>query len=245
MVQTGCLSKKMHEVFSVIFCVCMHQLDDNEGAWRRPPARLESLKVKKAQKLHTREEFEEKIRLAEKRRKVPCLHDHFPQHLSSVMSFGLFCFLPEFSLKKNLALSTLFQLKEDKLKMRLRSKSARVRVPAIISSTEKDKDMSITPVETLAAPHPSQVMREAAEGGEWVREDGDGKRECEEEAKKAGKRERREEGGDHRGEGAEREVESREKEEEEEMTQVQEFTASGELECDSSFQHADDKEEVF
>lgn len=129
--------------------------------------------------------------------------------------------------------------------MRLRSKSARVRVPAIISSTEKDKDTPITPVETLAAPHPSQVMREAAEGGEWVREDGDGKRECEEEAKKAGKRERREEGGDHRGEGAEREVERREKEEEEEMTQVQEFTASGELECDSSFQHADDKEEVF
>lgn len=239
----------MHEVFSVIFCVCMHQLDDNEGARRRPPARLESLKVKKAQKLHTREEFEEKIRLAEERRKVPCLRDHFPQHLSSVIFFGLFCFVFYQSFLKNiyLALSTLFQLKEDKLKMRLRSKSAHVRVPAIISSTEKDKDTSITPVETLAAPHPSQVMREAAEGGEWVREDGDGKRECEEEAKKAGKRERREEGGDHRGEGAEREVESREKEEEEEeeMTQVQEFTASGELECDSSFQHADDKEEVF
>lgn len=166
---------------------------------------------------------------------------------TSALSCLLVCFVfyQSFLKKKNLALSTLFQLKEDKLKMRLRSKSARVRVPAIISSTEKDKDTSITPVETLAAPHPSQVTREAAEGGEWVREDGDGKRECEEEAKKAGKRERREEGGDHRGEGAEREVESREKEEEEEMTQVQEFTASGELECDSSFQHADDKEEVF
>lgn len=71
----------------------MHQLDDNEGARRRPPARLESLKVKKAQKLHTREELEEKIRLAEERRKVPCLRDHFPQHLSSVMSFGLVCFV--------------------------------------------------------------------------------------------------------------------------------------------------------
>ncbi|XP_006787885.1 stathmin domain-containing protein 1 [Neolamprologus brichardi] len=182
-------SSRVGEAYSIM-------LDDNEGARRRPPARLESLKVKKAKKLHTREELEEKIRLAEERRK----------------------------------------LKEDKLKMRLRSKSARVRVrvPAIISSTEKDKDTSITPVKTLAAPHPSQVMREAAEGGEWVREDGDGKRECEEEAKKAGKREKREEGG-----------ESREKEEEEEMTQVQEFTASGELECHSSFQHADDKEEVF
>uniref|UniRef100_I3J2P7 Uncharacterized protein n=1 Tax=Oreochromis niloticus TaxID=8128 RepID=I3J2P7_ORENI len=119
-------SSRVGEAYSIM-------LDDNEGARRRPPARLESLKMKKAQILHTREELEEKIRLAEERRKV----------------------------------------------------------------------------------------------------------------KKAGKRERREEGGDHRGEAAEREVESSEKEEEEEMTQVEEFTASGELECDSSFQHADDKEEVF
>ncbi|KAL3983841.1 transcription regulator BACH [Sarotherodon galilaeus] len=189
-------SSRVGEAYSIM-------LDDNEGARRRPPARLESLKMKKAQILHTREELEEKIQLAEERRK----------------------------------------LKEDKLKMRLRTKSARVRVPATISSTEKDEDASITPVETLAAPHPSQVMREAAEGGEWM--DGDDNRGCEEEVKKAGKRERREEGGDHRGEAAEREVESSEKEEEEEMTQVEEFTASGELECDSSFQHADDKEEVF
>ncbi|CAI5690696.1 unnamed protein product [Oreochromis niloticus] len=189
-------SSRVGEAYSIM-------LDDNEGARRRPPARLESLKMKKAQILHTREELEEKIRLAEERRK----------------------------------------LKEDKLKMRLRTKSARIRVPTTISSTEKDEDTSITPVETLAAPHPGQVMREAAEGGEWV--DGDDNRECEEEVKKAGKRERREEGGDHRGEAAEREVESSEKEEEEEMTQVEEFTASGELECDSSFQHADDKEEVF
>lgn len=93
----------MHEVFSVIFCVCMHQLDDNEGARRRPPARLESLKVKKAQKLHTREEFEEKIRLAEERRKVPCLRDHFPQHLSSVIFFGLFCFVFYQSFLKNIS----------------------------------------------------------------------------------------------------------------------------------------------
>lgn len=73
--------------------VCVHQLDDNEGARRRPPARLESLKMKKAQILHTREELEEKIRLAEERRKVPFLCDHFPQHLNAVMFFGLFvCF---------------------------------------------------------------------------------------------------------------------------------------------------------
>ncbi|XP_051246373.1 stathmin domain-containing protein 1 isoform X1 [Dicentrarchus labrax] len=45
-------------------------LDDTEGVKRRPPARLESLKAKKEQSLPSKEEMEEKIRLAEERRKL-------------------------------------------------------------------------------------------------------------------------------------------------------------------------------
>ncbi|XP_018553538.1 stathmin domain-containing protein 1 isoform X2 [Lates calcarifer] len=45
-------------------------LDDRDVVRRRPPARLESLKDKKLQSLHTREEIEEKIKLAEERRKL-------------------------------------------------------------------------------------------------------------------------------------------------------------------------------
>ncbi|XP_030597709.1 stathmin domain-containing protein 1 [Archocentrus centrarchus] len=170
-------------------------LDDGEGVRRRPPARLESLKVKKAQCVHSREALEKKIRLAAERRK----------------------------------------LKENELKMRLRTKSACVRVPCT-ASTAEDEDTPLTP---LPPRHP-RWTREDAEGGEWVREDrGDG-RECEEEVKKVGKRERREEEVDHREEGIEREGE-----EEEEVTKVSSFTALAELESDFSFQHAEDKEEVF
>ncbi|XP_051811960.1 stathmin domain-containing protein 1 [Acanthochromis polyacanthus] len=181
-------------------------LDDREGVRRRPPARLESLKAKKAQSLHSREEIDEKMRLAEERRKS----------------------------------------REDKLKTRLRTKSARVRGPAPISSVGEDEDASFTPVEPLRSPlipdaaptppHESQIEREAAEGGEWVRQAGSD-----------GRDERRGEGGgergDNRAEGAERGSE--------ELTQVEELTAgqllsaSGELESDSSFQHVEDKDEIF
>ena len=54
-------------------CVCVCQLDGGEGVVRRPPARLESLKAKKAQSLLSREEIDEKMRLAEERRKVQCV----------------------------------------------------------------------------------------------------------------------------------------------------------------------------
>ncbi|XP_059206443.1 stathmin domain-containing protein 1 [Centropristis striata] len=187
-------------------------LDDREGGRRKPPARLESLKAKKEQSLPSREEIEEKIKLAEERRK----------------------------------------LREDELKTRLRTKSARVRVRAPASFTEESADTTLTPVETLQlplCPDPfdllplSQITREAAEGGELVREaGGDGR-----EDKKEDRREDRREMEDNRGEGEERGSEH-----EEEVTQVEELrqdqlllTASGELENDSSFQHTEDKEEIF
>lgn len=53
-------------------CVSCHlpQLDDREGVRRKPPPRLESLRASKTQSVPSREKFEEKMRLAEKRRKV-------------------------------------------------------------------------------------------------------------------------------------------------------------------------------
>ncbi|XP_023118806.1 stathmin domain-containing protein 1 [Amphiprion ocellaris] len=174
-------------------------LDDRDGVKRRPPARLESLKAKKAQSLHSREEIDEKMRLAEERRKS----------------------------------------REDELKVRLRTKSARVRGPAPISSVGEDEDASLTPVEPLRSPlfpdaapaplHDGQIASEAAEGGEWARQAGSD-----------GRDERR---GDNRGGGAERGSE--------ELTQVEELkagqllSASGELESDSSFQHVEDKDGIF
>ncbi|KAI9539924.1 hypothetical protein NQZ68_001857 [Dissostichus eleginoides] len=189
-------------------------LEDREGVMRRPPARLESLRAKKAQHLPSKEEIEEKIRLAEERRK----------------------------------------LREDELKTRLRSKSARVRGPAHTFITEDEEDAELTPVEPLhpsltpepLAPQPhSQITREAAEGGEWVREDaGDGREEISRADKREGKREKGGGRGNNRGVSGDGE--------EEEFTQVEELkkdqlllTASGELESDSSFQQVDDKDEIF
>ncbi|XP_060916321.1 stathmin domain-containing protein 1 [Labrus mixtus] len=190
-----------------------------EAIKQRPPARLQSLSVKKVQNILSREEIEEKIRLADERRK----------------------------------------LKEEELKTRLRSKSARVRGPAHISSTNEDIDL--TEVETLQSsltsdalnPQPlSQIPRQGAEGRERVRDVlGDG-RESQEDTGKAKRREDREEGGgkgEIRGRKGRRETgDGQDEEEEEELTQVEVLKenellwASGELECDSSFQRA---EEVF
>ncbi|XP_070778246.1 stathmin domain-containing protein 1 [Enoplosus armatus] len=185
-------------------------LDGREGVRRRPPARLESLKAKKEQSLPSREELEEKIRLAEERRK----------------------------------------LREDELKTRLRTKSARVRGRAPTSSTEEEEDAALTLVEPLQYPlNPdpldplpcSQIPRRVAEsraemGKTDMREGREG-------------REGRGESGDNREEGAG--TVSEDGDEEEELTQVEELkkerplTASGELENDPSFQPAEDKEEIF
>ncbi|XP_078123833.1 stathmin domain-containing protein 1 [Sander vitreus] len=196
-------------------------LDDGEGVRRRPPARLKSLNAKKVESLPSKEEIEEKIRLAEERRK----------------------------------------LREEQLRMRLRTKTARVRGPAPTSSTEEDEDTAFSPIEPQQSPltpdhldplpH-SQIQREAAEGGEWVREAGGDVREKMGRADKGeGRRVQGEDRGDNREEGSERGSEDGDREEEEELTQVEQLkedkllTASGELESDSSFQHAEDKEQIF
>ncbi|XP_054462523.1 stathmin domain-containing protein 1 [Anoplopoma fimbria] len=56
-------SSRAGEAYSIM-------LDDKEGVKRKPPVRLESLKAKKAQSVPSIEEIEEKIRLAEERRKL-------------------------------------------------------------------------------------------------------------------------------------------------------------------------------
>ncbi|XP_028255331.1 uncharacterized protein LOC114431865 [Parambassis ranga] len=107
-------------------------LDDSEGFRRRYPARLKSLRGKKAPR--TREQIDEKMRLADERRKS----------------------------------------KEDALKTRLRAKSARIRGPAPVCTTEEDEDATITPVVPLQLPvSPArQIGQKAGEEGEWVRKAG-------------------------------------------------------------------------
>ena len=93
--------------------------------------------------------------------------------------------------------------------MRLRTKSARVRVPAPVSSAAEEEDTSLTPVTHLTfdlTPNPllhSQITSRTAEGGECVREAGGDGRESEKETGRAENSTERERGGDDRGEGAE------------------------------------------
>ncbi|KAI3358594.1 hypothetical protein L3Q82_015002, partial [Scortum barcoo] len=207
-------------------------LDDREGVRRRPPARLESLKAKSDQKLPSKEEIEEKMRLAEERRKFIFYFHLLPPHS---------------------------QLRKDELKTRLRTKTARVRDPAHTSSTEEDRDAALIPVDPLHSSLiqdpldlslSSQILYQEPESGELAREVGGDSRECGESDSRG--REEGGEKGDNKGEGAEGVSEGGHRgEEEEEPAQVEEHTndqllvASGELESDSSFQHAEDKEEMF
>ncbi|XP_068189435.1 uncharacterized protein stmnd1 [Antennarius striatus] len=197
-------------------------LDDREAVRRRPPARLESLKANKTQSF-SREQFDEKMRLADERRK----------------------------------------LKEDELKTRLRTKSARVRgpvAPTFASSTDVDEHVALTPVEPilhplapahLDPPFHSQNEREEAEGEERPRETTGDIMKGREEAGGAERSEEEEEGGKSGEDVRECADEAREADdgEEEELTQVEELkedqllAAPGELENDSSFQ--ENRDEIF
>ena len=145
----------------------------------------------------------------------------------------------------------------------MRAKSARFRSPARASGTQETEDAAVTPVGPMQhpltpdrpdPPPRSQVVREEAEGGEQVREAaGDGG--------ESGKQTGRVDGsggsveGGVRGEGGgggaesgsedgEDEEEEEEEEKEDKLTQAEELR-SDQLESDSSFQHADDKDEMF
>ncbi|XP_068432059.1 stathmin domain-containing protein 1 [Clinocottus analis] len=61
--QSGERSSKTGESYNIM-------LEDSDGVRRKPPVRLESLKAKKAQSVPSIENIEEKIRLAEERRKL-------------------------------------------------------------------------------------------------------------------------------------------------------------------------------
>ncbi|KAL6099776.1 stmnd1 [Pungitius sinensis] len=117
-------------------------------------------------------------------------------------------------------------LEQDKLKMRLRMRSAHVRSHAPTSSTEEDEETDLTPVEPLQlppTPNPlvphSQITREEAEGGEWVREAvGDGREDINTAVQKGGK-------GGERGETTGQGVsEDGDRKGEDEVSQVEELT---------------------
>lgn len=114
---------------------------------------------------------------------------------------------------------------------RLRVKSARFRVTARTSGSELDTEKPVISTPVLPVQLLSQTTREEAEGEE--------EKEEEQGAGEGGQTFRRGEGGAADGEGGERIEARQEEEEEEEKTQVEE------LENDSSFQRADDKEEIF
>ncbi|XP_056276990.1 stathmin domain-containing protein 1 [Pseudoliparis swirei] len=153
------------------------------------------------------------------------------------------------------------QSREDKLKMRLRIKSARVRGPAPTSRPEEDEDTALTPVEPLQLPAPpnpfvplphSQITHEKAEGGDRVREvGGDGREEMGKTDKGEGRRVKGGERGYNRGEGAERVSEEADGKGEDELTQEEDLmgdnllTDSEELESYSSLKLAEDKEEML
>ncbi|XP_024150519.1 stathmin domain-containing protein 1 [Oryzias melastigma] len=166
-------------------------MEDEGVVTRRPPARLKSLKVKKAQTFHSREEIDEKMRLAEVRRKS----------------------------------------NEETLKTRLRTMSARVRVPAPRSNPSSDEDTSLIPVQSLPSPELSQSPEQLSQDphgspqeAELVEETSDDGEELKKQMQVIAK--------------------SSEEEEEEEATRVEEFK-DGELEVDSSFQQTKDKDDSF
>ncbi|XP_054909683.1 stathmin domain-containing protein 1 [Poeciliopsis prolifica] len=184
-------------------------MDESKRVARRLPSRLESLKAKKVQS-HSREEFDEKMRLVEERRKM----------------------------------------KQEEMKTRLRTNTSQGRRPA---PAEEEADSTSSPVESLrlpaasaeppaSAPH-GQAPRKAAVGGEWVKgAEGDSKEWPE--GKQQGEKTREDMGeeGDHLERGGM---------EEEELTVVEELRPGElqdsleELESDSSFQRAEDKDETF
>lgn len=109
------------------------------------------------------------------------------------------------------------QLREDQLKLRLRAKSAHVRVRAPVTGTEEDEDMPLSPVDPL---EPALLQNIYRVGG---LEEYEG-----------------ESGGDNRASNDEM------VKEENGSNQVEEFLiVQGDLESDLSFQYGEDKSDLF
>ncbi|TKS88413.1 Stathmin domain-containing protein 1 [Collichthys lucidus] len=251
------------------YCI---MLDDSEGVRRRPPARLESLK---ARDLPSKEEIEEKIRLAEERRKL-----------------------------KEDELKTRLRAKSARVRSRATTSSAEedaALTPVVPLQSSLSPDHTDPPPHSQVLAEGSENRGDGEEGkkemGSVVRREGrvegrgdnrgdggakrvseDGVREKEEkeeltqveELEKAwflsalkeldndSSFQRAEEGrvegrgsGDNRGDGGAERVSEDGVREKEELTQVEELekarflSALRELDNDSSFQRAEDKEEIF
>ncbi|XP_070840773.1 stathmin domain-containing protein 1 [Chaetodon trifascialis] len=200
-------------------------LDDRAGVRRRPPARLESLKAKREQSVPSREEIEEKIRLAEERRK-----------------------LREDKLKMRL------RTKSARVRGPAPTSSTEEDDDVALTPVELLR-LPLTPDPLRTLPHSHIAREEAEGGEWVRESGGDGRECREEKARSDRKEGKEEgvESGDNKREGAERvgEDDDGEQMEEEELTQVEELkqdqllTGLGELENDYSFQRAEDKEEIF
>lgn len=206
------LTIKQKEVTKECF---LYQMDERDVT-RRPPARLKSLKIKKAQTFHSKEEIDEKMRLAEERRKVPFV---FVSHI----------FVSNCALVKSYF---LFQSNKETLKTRLRSMSARVRAPR--SNPSSDEDSFLTPVQPLQSPELlpapeqfSQVPHESPQRGDLSEKTvGDDKLEWQMQVTAASS-------------------EEEEVTQVEEIEAGKPFSSLSKPEVDSSFQQATDKEDMF
>ncbi|XP_008329949.1 stathmin domain-containing protein 1 [Cynoglossus semilaevis] len=212
--QTKEKSKMTGEAYSIM-------LDDSDVVRRRPPARLESLKAMKMQSVHSKEEIEEKMRLADERRK-----------------------------SKEDELKTRLRTKSARVRVPVPVSSTTEDGDTSLTPVEplhlphtSDSPQQIDSQGTFNVAEGEGSVGEARPNN---RESGGEMKGAEMEKR----REKEEQGVEGRKEGAERMSEDGD-EQQEELTQVTEFleeqllTTSGVLESDSSFQRVDDKSETF
>ncbi|KAM6899556.1 stathmin domain-containing protein 1 [Xenentodon cancila] len=133
-------------------------LDDRDGIVRKPPARLESLKTKKAQLHYSREEMEEKMRLVEERRKLK--EDTFKMRLRTKSA----------------------RVRTPALMFSIKGYGDAFLTPVEAIQSPLSPETSPAPEPCSKIPH------KATEGGAWVRwADSDG-RECEDKVTRASER---------------------------------------------------------
>ncbi|XP_035536993.1 stathmin domain-containing protein 1 [Morone saxatilis] len=195
-------------------------LDDREGVKRRPPARLESLKARKEQSLPSKEEIEEKIRLAEERRKLK--EDELKTRLRN-KSARVRGPAPTSRTEEDEALTLVEPLQS----------------PLTLDPVDPPPSSQITREEAEGG----ERVREAGGDGRESR-DKMGRADRRDEGGESG--EDREDGAGRIREHNDGKEEVEELTQVEELKRDQLFAGLGELENDSSFQRAeDDREEIF